>query len=93
MIVYSHLVPQFVEFLRLRFGADMRVHDEETRSKIKEFSRGFIGEDFVCLKESEVERTEDSPIVVNVVCSNAILVDKMENDWGIFVSESLQESD
>jgi hypothetical protein len=104
MEVHAHLVPQFVEFLRLRYGADIRLHDEETRVKTKECARGFIRDDFVCLKYSQHHADgtwidwgqndhQSQMNVVDVVCSNAERVNKIDEEWRLFVAQAMDPND
>lgn len=91
MEVPAHLANQFVEFLRIRYGADMREHSEETRIKIKEFGRGFVLGDFVCLKYY-VPTSINGDAIIQVVCSNSDRVGKINSDWSLFVTDALKNT-
>lgn len=92
MEIPSHLGKQFVEFTHLRYASDIRMHNEEQRVKTKEFARGFIRDDFICIRYGA--GIVDSPIgegVLEVVCSNVDRLQKLEEEWALFVSQAIAE--
>jgi len=92
MEIPAHLGKQFVEFTHLRYGSDIRLHSDEQRAKTKELARGFIRDDFICIRYAE--GIADVPLgegVCEVVCSNADRLSKLEEDWTSFVSQAISE--
>jgi hypothetical protein len=90
MNVPDHLVPQLIEFIRLRFGGDLRLHDDSIVNKSGEYARGFIGDDFVMIRK---EHESDDVTIASLVCSNVDKRQKVETQWEQFCLEAMRDAE